>query len=153
MLGPRHPSTDRATVITGSDWTGGRGRIGWVRSRAWIWLFSSTPTPAGSRARVITDGVTPSLHVDYKHTRIKQYHKEGRVGPGTRCARVGSRRGRIVFVSCTPGVLSAYTVHGSDNDVVGFRLTVEQELVEVLSGGLLSAVWTVVLTGSPGVVS
>jgi len=56
-------------------------------------------------------------------------------------------------VSCTPGVLSAYTVHGSDNDVVGFRLTVEQELVEVLSGGLLSAVWTVVLTGSPGVVS
>jgi hypothetical protein len=27
---------------------------------------------------VITDGVTPSLHVDYKHTRIKQYHKEGR---------------------------------------------------------------------------
>jgi uncharacterized membrane protein len=66
---------------------------------------------------------------------------------------VGSRRGRIVFVSCTPGVLSAYTVHGSDNDVVGFRFTVEQELVEVLSGGLLSAVWTVVLTGSPGVVS
>ena len=65
----------------------------------------------------------------------------------------GARRGRIVFVSCTPGVLSAYTVHGSDNDVVGFRLTVEQELVEVLSGGLLSAVWTVVLTGSPGVVS
>jgi hypothetical protein len=27
---------------------------------------------------VITDGVTPSLHVDYKHTKIKQYHKEGR---------------------------------------------------------------------------
>src|SRR5665811_1151917 len=23
----------------------------------------------------ITDGVTPSLHVDYKHTTIKQYHK------------------------------------------------------------------------------
>jgi len=30
---------------------------------------------------------------------------------------------------------------------------VEQELVEVLSGGLLSAARTVVLTGSPGVVS
>src|SRR3954451_10995904 len=30
------------------------------------------------RTRVITDGVTPSLHVDYKHTKIKQYHKEGR---------------------------------------------------------------------------
>jgi hypothetical protein len=29
------------------------------------------------RTRVITDGVTPSLHVDYKHTGIKQYHKEG----------------------------------------------------------------------------
>ena len=27
---------------------------------------------------MITDGVTPSLHVDYKHTAIKQYHKEGR---------------------------------------------------------------------------
>ena len=26
---------------------------------------------------MITEGVTPSLHVDYKHTRIKQYHKEG----------------------------------------------------------------------------
>ena len=26
---------------------------------------------------MITDGVIPSLHIDYKHTRIKQYHKEG----------------------------------------------------------------------------
>jgi hypothetical protein len=26
---------------------------------------------------VITEGVTPSLHVDYKRSRIKQYHKEG----------------------------------------------------------------------------
>ncbi len=34
-------------------------------------------TPGRSRTRVITDGVTPSLHVDYKHCRIKQYHKEG----------------------------------------------------------------------------
>ena len=30
------------------------------------------------RTRVLTQGVTPSLHVEYKHTRIKQYHKEGR---------------------------------------------------------------------------
>ncbi len=30
------------------------------------------------RTRVLTAGVTPSLHVDYKHTKIKQYHKEGR---------------------------------------------------------------------------
>jgi hypothetical protein len=35
-------------------------------------------TPGCFRTRVITDGVTPSLHVDYKRTRIKQYHKEGR---------------------------------------------------------------------------
>ena len=27
---------------------------------------------------MITEGVTPSLHIDYKHTTIKQYHKEGR---------------------------------------------------------------------------
>jgi hypothetical protein len=36
------------------------------------------PTPGRFRTRVITDGVSPSLHVDYKHTTIKQYHKEGR---------------------------------------------------------------------------
>ena len=35
-------------------------------------------TPGRFRTRVITDGVTPSLHVDYKNTKIKQYHKEGR---------------------------------------------------------------------------
>ena len=35
-------------------------------------------TPGPFRTRVLTDGVTPSLHVDYKHTKIKQYHKEGR---------------------------------------------------------------------------
>ena len=35
-------------------------------------------TPSRYRTRVITDGVSPSLHVDYKHSRIKQYHKEGR---------------------------------------------------------------------------
>ncbi len=36
------------------------------------------PTPGRFRTRVITSGVTPSLHVNYKHTTIKQYHKEGR---------------------------------------------------------------------------
>jgi hypothetical protein len=35
-------------------------------------------TPGRFRTRVITVGVTPSLHVDYKHATIKQYHKEGR---------------------------------------------------------------------------
>src|SRR3989442_9548009 len=35
-------------------------------------------TPGRFRTRVLTDGVIPSLHVDYKRSRIKQYHKEGR---------------------------------------------------------------------------
>lgn len=34
-------------------------------------------TPGQFRTRVITEGVTPSLHIDYKHSDIKQYHKEG----------------------------------------------------------------------------
>jgi len=38
----------------------------------------SKRTPGRFRTRVLTDGVIPSLHVDYKTTRIKQYHKEGR---------------------------------------------------------------------------
>ncbi|MGH3798935.1 MAG: hypothetical protein ACRDTD_02165 [Pseudonocardiaceae bacterium] len=36
------------------------------------------PTPGRFRTRVITEGVTPSLHIDYKNAKIKQYHKEGR---------------------------------------------------------------------------
>ena len=35
-------------------------------------------TPGRFRTRVITDGVVPSLHVDYKSSHIKQYYKEGR---------------------------------------------------------------------------
>lgn len=35
-------------------------------------------TPGRFRTRVITEGVVPSLHIDYKSSRIKQYHKEGR---------------------------------------------------------------------------
>jgi hypothetical protein len=35
-------------------------------------------TPGHFRTRVLTEGVTPSLHIDYKRCRIKQYHKEGR---------------------------------------------------------------------------
>jgi len=38
----------------------------------------SRRTPGRFRTRVVTEGVVPSLHVDYKHSRIKQYHKEGR---------------------------------------------------------------------------
>ena len=40
------------------------------------WVTKGTPGPF--RTRVITDGVIPSLHVDYQGTRIQQYHKEGR---------------------------------------------------------------------------
>ena len=35
-------------------------------------------TPGSFRTRVLTEGVVPSLHVHYKHSKIKQYHKEGR---------------------------------------------------------------------------
>jgi len=35
-------------------------------------------TPGRFRTRVITAGVTPSLHIDYKHATVKQYHKEGK---------------------------------------------------------------------------
>ena len=35
-------------------------------------------TPGKFRTRVVTAGVTPSLHVDYKNSRIKQYFKEER---------------------------------------------------------------------------
>ena len=34
-------------------------------------------TPGRFRTRIITEGVTPSLHVDYKSSKIKQYHKLG----------------------------------------------------------------------------
>jgi len=36
------------------------------------------PTPGRFRTRVITEGVTPSLHIDYKNSKIKQYHKLGK---------------------------------------------------------------------------
>jgi hypothetical protein len=35
------------------------------------------PTPGQFRTRIITEGVTPSLHVYYRRSTIKQYHKEG----------------------------------------------------------------------------
>ena len=38
-----------------------------------------TPPPTyGYRTRIITDGVEPSLHIDYKRSHLKQYFKEGR---------------------------------------------------------------------------
>jgi hypothetical protein len=35
-------------------------------------------TPGRFRTRVITDGVVPSLHIDYKNSKMKQYHKLGK---------------------------------------------------------------------------
>src|SRR3989454_7209424 len=34
-------------------------------------------TPGQFRTRVLTEGVVPSLHVQYKKSKVKQYHKEG----------------------------------------------------------------------------
>ena len=36
----------------------------------------SKRTPGRFRTRVLTDGVIPSLHIDYKNSRIKQYFKQ-----------------------------------------------------------------------------
>jgi hypothetical protein len=42
-------------------------------------LTRRTPAPPhGYRTRVITTGIVPSLHVEYKHTDVKQYFKEER---------------------------------------------------------------------------
>ena len=42
-------------------------------------LTTATPPPAwGYRTRVITDGVEPSLHIEYKSSHVKQYFKEQR---------------------------------------------------------------------------
>lgn len=45
-------------------------------------------TPGRFRTRVLTEGVTPSLHVDYKSSRIKQYHThQERMSEGVRIRR------------------------------------------------------------------
>jgi hypothetical protein len=38
-------------------------------------LRGKQTTPSRWRTRVLTPQVTPSIHVDYKHSKIKQYHK------------------------------------------------------------------------------
>jgi len=38
---------------------------------------ATPPPPFGYRTRVITRGVQPSLHVDFKRSHVKQYFKEG----------------------------------------------------------------------------
>jgi hypothetical protein len=53
------------------------GRPDRVRLLFPLRLTRATPPPAfGYRTRVITDGVQPSLHVEYKSAHVKQYFKE-----------------------------------------------------------------------------
>ena len=54
------------------------GRPGRVRLLFPRRITPRTPPPAyGYRTRVITDGVEPSLHIEYKRSHLKQYFKEG----------------------------------------------------------------------------
>ena len=53
------------------------GRPDRVRLLFPLRLTRATPPPVfGYRTRVITDGVQPSLHVEYKSSHVKQYFKE-----------------------------------------------------------------------------
>jgi hypothetical protein len=53
------------------------GRPDRVRLLFPLRLTRATPPPAfGYRTRVITEGVQPSLHVEYKSSHVKQYFKE-----------------------------------------------------------------------------
>jgi hypothetical protein len=49
-------------------------RVGLVFDRR-IVTRGRRATPGPFRTRVLTAGVTPSLHIDYKHSKVKQYHK------------------------------------------------------------------------------
>jgi hypothetical protein len=52
-------------------------RISLIFGRS-IYRGRKNHTPGTFATRVVTDGVTPSLHVLCKHTQIKQYHKLGK---------------------------------------------------------------------------
>jgi hypothetical protein len=54
-------------------------------------------TPARFRTRVITNGVIPSLHVDFKTNRIKQYHKLGQEQVETSSITRGGLRTEITI--------------------------------------------------------
>jgi hypothetical protein len=51
-------------------------QVGLIFARR-IYAGRKKRTPGVFRTRIINSGVTPSLHVDFKHSTIKQYHKEG----------------------------------------------------------------------------
>jgi len=52
-------------------------RVGLIFDRT-IYRGRKNHTPGAFSTRVVTDGVTPSLRMQYKHATIKQYHKQGR---------------------------------------------------------------------------
>jgi hypothetical protein len=57
-----------------------RENLDWGRPEQVQMIFERRITqamPSRFRTRIITEGVTPALHIDYKHSRLKQYHKEG----------------------------------------------------------------------------
>jgi hypothetical protein len=85
-------------------------------------------TPGRFRTRVLTEGVTPTLHVDYKKSRIKQYHKEGRAlrtettindtrdfGIGKRLVNLPALRA----IGCAAGCPLGVTAPGRRNDQSG----------------------------------
>jgi hypothetical protein len=47
-------------------------------------MQSKTATDGRCRTRIVTEGVVPSLHVYYKNTHLKQYHKRQPQGAGLR---------------------------------------------------------------------
>ena len=47
-------------------------------------MRKSTVAGGRCRTRIVTEGVIPSLHVYYKNTHLKQYHKTGGRGAGLR---------------------------------------------------------------------
>ena len=72
---PGGSSSTRSSTTTSTS--AGPTRLAWSSAAASS-RGRKRPTPGRFRTRVITDGVTPSLHVDYKNSKIKQYHKLGK---------------------------------------------------------------------------
>jgi hypothetical protein len=64
-------------VIAGNLDIGRPDQVGLIFDRR-IVRRGPRATPGKFRTRIITSGVTPSLHVDYKNSKIKQYHKLGK---------------------------------------------------------------------------
>jgi hypothetical protein len=66
-------------------------------------------TPGRFRTRVITEGVMPSLHVDYKHSRIKQYHISwsGPCAPSARSMTPPTSVSAVCCITCRPSGRSA----------------------------------------------